>query len=231
MSNNLKNKLIIILINNLKNKLIIILMSRVDYLTEDAILPWDQKYVCISFLTDKENKTTLSGIKIRGAFNTYSDACDHSKKLQAIDPAFNVFVGEMGKWLPFDPNPDSQAVKDSEYANDELNKMMKGYLENQEKAKIYHEQRKNEMVRKNLLDNLQTRNDTIKDLKKKVSKTKDTSEVESIEKNISEIESQIKKMEEKKVDLDVQIENLSNQVKGSGSVISQVNGPKIIGDN
>ncbi len=206
-------------------------MSKVDYLTEDSILPWDQKFVCLSFLTDKENKTTLSGVKVRGAFTKYEEACEHCKKLQAIDPAFNVFVGEMGKWLPFDPNPDSQAVKDSEYANEELNKMMKGYLENQEKAKLYHEQRKNEMVRKNILDNLQSRHDTIKDLKKKVTKAKDSSEVESIEKNILEIESQIKKMEEKKAELDVEIENLSNQVKDTSSSTSQLNGPKVIGDN
>jgi len=206
-------------------------MSRVDYLTEDSILPLDQKYVCLSFLTDKDNKTTLSGIKIRGAFSKYEEACEHCKKLQAIDPAFNVFVGEMGKWLPFDPNPDSQAVKDSEYANEELNKMMKSYLENQEKAKLYHEQRKNEMVRKNILDNLQSRQDTIKDLKKKVTKTKDSTEIDSIEKNILEIESQIKKMEEKKSELDIEIDNLSNQVKNTSSSNSQLNGPKIIGDN
>jgi hypothetical protein len=206
-------------------------MSKVDYLTEDSILPWDQKYVCLSFLTDKENKTTLSGIKVRGVFANYEDACEQCKKLQSVDPAFNVFVGEMGKWLPFDPNPDSQAVKDSEYANEELNKMMKGYLENQEKAKLYHEQRKNEMVRKNILDNLQSRQDTIKDLKKKVSKAKDATEAESLEKNILEIENQIKKMEEKKSELDVEIEKISNQVKDTSPSSSQLNGPKIIGDN
>lgn len=205
-------------------------MSKVDYLTEDSILPSDQKFVCLSFLTDKENKTTLSGIKIRGVFASYTEACEHCKNLQTIDPAFNVFVGEMGKWLPFDPNPDSQSVKDSEYANDELNKLMKGYLENQEKAKIYHEQRKNEMVRQNILENLQTRHDNIKDLKKKAKKASNSSETESIQKNIIEIENQIKKMEEKKSEIDVQIENLSNQVKDSSTLTSQVTGPKIIGD-
>ena len=87
------------------------------------------------------------------------------------------------------------------------------------------------MIRKNILDNLQSRQDTIKDLKKKVTKAKDSSEVESIEKNILEIESQIKKMEEKKVELDVEIENLSNQVKDTSSSTSQLNGPKVIGDN
>jgi molecular chaperone DnaK (HSP70) len=204
-------------------------MSKVDYLTEDSILPHGQKYVCLSFLTDKENKTTLSGIKIRGVFETYDEACEHCKKLQTVDPAFNVFVGEMGKWLPFDPNPDSQAVKDSEYANDQLNNMMKGYLENQEKAKLYHEQRKNEMVRQNILDNLQTRHDTMNDLKKKANKAKGA-EADSIQKNITEIENQIKKMEEKKTEIDAQIENLSSQVKDNSKLTSQLAGPKVIGD-
>lgn len=203
-------------------------MSNVDYLTEDTLLPDNQKFVCISFLTDKDNKTTLTGIKIRGVFGTYEEAKAHGQNLQSVDPAFNVFVGEMGKWLPFDPNPDSQAVKDSQWANDELNKMMKGYLENQEKARIYHEQRKNEMVRQNILDNLKTREENITDLKKKAKKSKNPTEVASIEKSIEEIEVQIKKMQEKKAELDVQIENLSNQVKASST--NQLSAPKVIGD-
>ncbi len=203
-------------------------MSNVDYLTEDTLLPDNQKFVCISFLTDKDNKTTLTGIKIRGVFGTYEEAKAHAQNLQSVDPAFNVFVGDMGKWLPFDPNPDSQAVKDSQWANDELNKMMKGYLENQEKAKIYHEQRKNEMVRQNILDNLKTREENITDLKKKAKKSKNPAEVASIEKSIEEIEVQIKKMQEKKAELDVQIENLSNQVKASST--NQLSAPKVIGD-
>ena len=81
-------------------------MSKTDYLTEDAFLPAGQKYICMSFLTDKPaesteegvanvKKTTLSGIKIRGAFETYEAACEHAKTVQSIDPYFNVFVGEM----------------------------------------------------------------------------------------------------------------------------------------
>ncbi len=201
-------------------------MSKVDYLTTDSLLPAGQKYVCMSFLTDKENKTTLSGIKIRGVFESYEDACAHAKKLQTVDEYFNVFVGEMGAWLPFDPNPDSQSVKDSEYANDQLNNMMKSYLENQEKAKIYHEQRKNELVKKNILDNLTTRQDNLKDLKKKLSKTKNESEKKSLEQNMHELEEQIKKMEEKKNDIDEQLKQLNNQVNSFAK--SQPTLPKVI---
>jgi hypothetical protein len=188
-------------------------MSKTDLLTEDTLNPTNQNFVCLSFLTDKENKTTLSGIKIRGVFATYEDACEHAKKLQGVDSYFNVFVGEVGKWLPFDPNPDSEAVKDSEYANEQLNNMMKSYLENQEKAKIYHEQRKNEMVRQNILDNLNTRHDNLKEVKKKMKKTKNSQEKETLQKNVEEIEKQISKMEEKKKELDEQISKLGDQLK------------------
>jgi hypothetical protein len=202
-------------------------MSAVDYLQEDTLLPDGQKFICISFLTDKENKSTLSGIKFRGGFPTYELACDHAKKVQSIDPYFNVFVGEAGKWLPFDPAPDSKAVQDSEYANEQLNTMMKAYMENQEKAKVYHEQRKTEMVRKNVLDNLSTRQDNLKEVQKKLKKAKLPSEKVGLEASIKSIEEEIKKMEGKKDELDVQIEDLSKQV-GTFNPDTLVR-PKIIG--
>jgi hypothetical protein len=210
-------------------------MSKSDYLTEDAFLPSGQKYICMSFLTDKsaestdENaanvkKTTLSGIKIRGAFETYEAACEHAKTVQSIDPYFNVFVGEMGKWLPFDPNPDSEAVKDSQYANEELNNMMKTYMENQEKAKIYHEQRKQEMVRTTIIDNLQSRKESLADLEKNLDKAQsedDKNEVLSIEQSMKAIAEQIKTMEERKEELDEQITNLSDQIKSFNPLVKK----------
>ena len=99
-------------------------MSKVvDYLDEDTFLPKAQKFVCLSFLNSEDNKVTLSGIKIRGVFETYEAACSHAKKVQEMDKYFNVFVGEMGKWLPFDPNPSK--VENAEYANEQLNNIMK----------------------------------------------------------------------------------------------------------
>ena len=201
-------------------------MSKVDYLTEDTFLPTDQKYVCMSFLTDKDNKSTLSGIKIRGVFSTYELACEYAKKVQTMDTYFNVFVGEMGKWLPFDPSPDSEAVKDSEYANGQLNQMMKAYLENQEKAKIYHEQRKTELIRKNILDNLTTRHDNLTEVKGKLKKAKNPDEKDGLEQSIKSIEEQIKKMEEKKNELDNQLESFTSQIKAFEP--KDVPGPKII---
>ena len=198
-----------------------------DYLTEDTLLPSGQKFICISFLTDKENKTSLSGIKVRGAFATYEDACAHAKKLQDIDPYNNVFVGEMGKWLPFDPAPDSKAVQDSEYANQQLNQMMKAYIENQEKAKVFHEQRKTEMIRKNIMENLTTRKDNLQDVKKKMKKASTDEERKSLEMNAQTIEEQIKLMEDKRSEIDVQLGAITEQVN-SFSVGKDFVGPKVV---
>ena len=37
-------------------------MESKDYLTEDKILPKNQNFVCISFVSDPENKLTLKGV-------------------------------------------------------------------------------------------------------------------------------------------------------------------------
>ena len=51
-----------------------------------------------------------------------------------------MFVGEVGKWLPWDPNPN--AVAEQEYAEDQLNTLMKKYKENESaRDTFYSEQR------------------------------------------------------------------------------------------
>jgi molecular chaperone DnaK (HSP70) len=187
-------------------------MSNLDYLTEDNINPSNQKYVCISFLTDVDKNKTLSGIKIRGSFPSYESACEHAKKLQSIDNYFNVFVGEVGKWLPFDPNPDSEYVADSEYANEELNQMMKSYMENRERSNLYHEQRKQELVRQNIMDNLKVRYDNLEETHTLLNDTNNEQEKQTLLNNVSEIENQIRKMEERKNELDKQLDLLGKQL-------------------
>ncbi len=126
--------------------------DKVDYLYEDPVIG-SQKYVCISVLTPKNFKepTTMSTLKVRGCYETVEEAKKRADFLRNIDPHINVYVGEVGKWLPFDDDPEK--AKDHEYQNKRLNDMMKGYLENQQKAKEFHEIRKNDMVMKALKEN------------------------------------------------------------------------------
>ena len=219
--------------------------TNIDYLTEDSMLPSNQKFVCISFLSDVNNKSTLCGIKIRGCFEKYEEACAHAKQIQSVDPCFNVFVGECGKWLPYNPNPESDKVKSSEYPNDELNKIMKGYLENQEKAKLFHEQRKNEMIRQSIIDNINTINTNIKDIQSlnnddnkddnndNKDDNNDDNNDDTDEKKINDnpqiqmYMEQIKKLESDKESLDEQIELISKQLKA----FSETSIPEIFSKN
>jgi len=80
----------------------------------------------------KENdfQTTVRGVKIRGTYSSLREAQSRAKKLQKSDPNFNVYVGQVGYWLPWDPTPDN--IEEQEYANPQLNELVKKYNENQQ---------------------------------------------------------------------------------------------------
>lgn len=117
----------------------------VDYLNEDKKID-GQNWVCISFLSPESiSNCTTRGLKIRGVFNTYEEAKKYAKYLQSVDPDFHVFVGEVGKWLPWDPNAND--VNDQVYADKRLNALMKKYKEGLLKAEAAEAQRKNDMIK------------------------------------------------------------------------------------
>jgi hypothetical protein len=82
------------------------------------------------FYEDNDFRTTIRGLKVRGVYDTLKEAQVRSKVLQRRDPAFNVYVGQVGFWLPWDPNP--LKVENQEYAEQQLNELVKKYKENQE---------------------------------------------------------------------------------------------------
>ena len=82
------------------------------------------------FYAKNEFRTTVRGLKIRGVYGSQGEAVARSKKLQRQDTLHNIFVGEVGKWLPWDPAPAD--VSEQEYAEEELNTLMKKYKENEE---------------------------------------------------------------------------------------------------
>ena len=102
---------------------------------------------------DKNNnfQTSTMGIKVRGIYNTQNEAAIRAKVLQKIDPSFNVFVGQVGYWLPWDPNPDQ--IQDQEYSNDQLNKLAKKYKENESLRDSFYEQDKQEKIKESMNNN------------------------------------------------------------------------------
>jgi len=83
------------------------------------------------FYEKNEFKTTVRGVKVRGSYDTLQEAQSKAKKLQKIDKNFNVYIGQVGYWLPWDPNPHS--IDNQEYAEPELNTLVKEYRKNQDK--------------------------------------------------------------------------------------------------
>jgi hypothetical protein len=154
-----------------------------------------QNWYCVSFLT--ENSKSLVGIKISGCFDTEENANSHSLALRDINDSFNVHVGELYKWQPFNPDPDSVEAGESEYANPQLNDTIKKKKENEQKAKLYHEYRKNEMIKKNIEDLLENKKKEHSENANKISNSQNEESRKNMEYSQSSIDEQIKKLEEK----------------------------------
>ena len=82
------------------------------------------------FHAKNEFQTSIRGVKLRGNYATQEEATARAKKLQRQDPVHNIYVAQVGKWLAWDPNPHD--VSEHEYAEDQLNDLMKSYKENEE---------------------------------------------------------------------------------------------------
>ena len=91
-------------------------------------------------------KTTMRGIKVRGVYDSYKEATVRAQVLRRKDPSFNVFVGQVGYWLPWDP--ECEAVPEQEYQEGKLNELVKKYKENLDNRDNLYDQVKNERIEK-----------------------------------------------------------------------------------
>jgi len=96
---------------------------------------------------DEQNdfQTSIRGLKVRGVFDTRQAAEDRAKKLSISDSSFHTFIGQVGYWLPWDPNPDK--VANEIFQNAQLNEMMEKYQENSINRDIFYEEQKREKIR------------------------------------------------------------------------------------
>jgi hypothetical protein len=94
----------------------------------------------------KENsfRTTVRGLKCRGTYSTHEQASARAQQLHKKDPHFNVYVGEVGQWLPWDPEPDD--VAEQKYSNEQLNTLMQSYRENATKRDEFFEEEKRQRL-------------------------------------------------------------------------------------
>ena len=90
-------------------------------------------------------QTSMRGVKIRGVYNTYDEATQRAKILQSSDRDFHVFVGQVGYWLPWDPNADN--IAEQEYMEKELNELMRNYKSNQLQRDMFYQNQVDEQKR------------------------------------------------------------------------------------
>lgn len=105
-----------------------------DYMYAHGVQLEDDFYAKNNF------QTTMRGLKIRGSYGQKEEAEARAKKLQKMDPDHNIYVGQVGKWLPWDPSP--SAIPDQEYAEEQLNTLMKKYKENEEAREVFHKEQR-----------------------------------------------------------------------------------------
>jgi len=92
------------------------------------------------FFKLNEFRTTMRGIKVRGVYSSEAEASARAKRLQKTDPSFNIYMGHVGKWMAWEPDPSK--VGEQEYANEELNTLMKKYRENEENRDVFYNEQK-----------------------------------------------------------------------------------------
>jgi hypothetical protein len=96
------------------------------------------------FFKQNEFRTTIRGIKVRGVFASEAEAAVRAKKLQRSDPNFNIYMGSVGKWMAWEPEPSK--VGEQEYANEQLNTLMKKYRENEDARDTFYNEQKAKRV-------------------------------------------------------------------------------------
>jgi archaellum component FlaC len=217
-----------------------------DYLDEDKPLRHTvkkQNWCVISMLTPNcfpENKREqykdqkILGLKFRGVYEEYEQASARAEQLQKIDKFHNVFVGEIGKWLPFDVDVSNMGSEDQIYREKSLNKYMKSYKESLHDEEIDEKQRKTELLqganvvtgKHNMPDNCENVNVTTSDVDKNTNTDTLNSEknhVKNSNDNVENIDKEIEKNKIEKENLKKQLETTKNSLEGLEDKLSTIN--------
>ena len=96
-------------------------------------------------------QTSVRGFKSRGHFASQEEAELRARLLREVDPSFDIFVGPVGTWLPWDP--ESYKTGRVEYMEEELNQLAQEKQKNESDAKGAFEARVKETKQKAIDDN------------------------------------------------------------------------------
>lgn len=103
-----------------------------------------------------EFQTNTRGIKVRGVFASQEEAELKCKTLRANDENHDVYVGQVGLWMPF--HPEAYRTGKVEYLEKELNELMAQKKHNDEVSKEEFKNRVKESKKKAIQDNIEKAN-------------------------------------------------------------------------
>jgi len=96
--------------------------TKIDCLDEDPVIR-GQAFALVSFISPEGILNCKTrGLKIRGVYATIEEARSACEKMRKRDPIFDIFVAEVGKWVPW--NPSNTQVDEVNYKNKRQNKIM-----------------------------------------------------------------------------------------------------------
>ena len=112
----------------------------------------NEKDLEAKFTESVEFRTNVRGVKVRRIFANLEETQTFARVLQRRYPNDNLYIGKVGAWLPWDPS--EHMMPEVEYAEKELNELMRKYKENEVNREIFFEEEKAEKIRKQKEENI-----------------------------------------------------------------------------
>ena len=97
-------------------------------------------------------QTSVRSVKLRGSYSTQEEAELRCKMLREIDDSVDIFVGQVGVWLMWEP--EAYKTGKVEYMEEELNNLMQHKTENEKQAKNMFDSRMKESKKKAIEENI-----------------------------------------------------------------------------
>jgi len=117
----------------------------------EVFLLKNEKDLDATFTEKVEFQTNVRGVKVRRVFASVEEAQNYAKIMQRRYPRDNLYVGKVGCWLPWDPS--EHVMPEVEYAEQELNELMRKYKENEANREMFFEEEKADKIKAQRVEN------------------------------------------------------------------------------
>ena len=124
----------------------------------------NEKDLETQFTEKVEFRTNVRGVKVRRVFGNLEECQTFAKVMQKRYPHDNLYIGKVGAWLPWDPS--EHMMPEVEYAEKELNELMRKYKENEVNREIFFEEEKAEKIKQQREENKKRQQKAVEDAKK-----------------------------------------------------------------